>query len=355
MPYLLILLIGLLGGCVTLDSRDEAPAGTTVSGPKVTPVFYATCRKPSSKSGVYFGSERAELSYGSLDISIPARHLVGRKEAPSLLKFQYSEDHSKHIAIQWHNSYFHNAFYHYLNKALDQSGGKLMIFVHGYNVEFSDAARSLGQFATDLKYNPGVLFSWPSQGSLTGYTVDATNAEWAQSLFLDFLKDILDNTQAREIQIVGHSMGTRLITRGMATLAADRSREDMQRFGNIVLLAPDIDADVFRRDLAPRIESAQIPVTLYASSGDKALIASKAFNGYHRAGDSGEELVIVPGVETIDASEVAGGLLGHTYFAEDPRIIGDIYALLQANQRADQRFALAPVQSKDGRYWVFRK
>jgi len=169
------------------------------------------------------------------------------------------------------------------------------------------------------------------------------------------LSGILDNTSAQEIHVVGHSMGTRLIGRSMGTLASDRPEGDMARFREIVLIAPDIDSDVFRRDMAPRLERNNIHVTLYASSGDNALMASKAFHGYARAGDSGERLVIVPGVETIDASVVGGGLLGHSYFTEDPRIIGDLFSLLQSGQRADNRFALQSVSGKDGRYWVFRK
>jgi esterase/lipase superfamily enzyme len=96
-------------------------------------------------------------------------------------------------------------------------------------------------------------------------------------------------------------------------------------------------------------------VTLYASSNDQALLASKAFHGYPRAGESGTGLVVVEGVETIDASDISGGLLGHSYFAEDRRIMEDIFALLQTGQRADRRFGLEALESDQGRYWTFRK
>ena len=343
----------LLYGCASMDAAESV--GDAAS-PNLVNVFYATGRQPSKEADVYFGAERADLSYGNIDIGIPTRHLVGRMEEPSLLKFQSSPDASEHITIRWNSGYTQQAFYHFLNKAIDRSASKkLMIFVHGYNVEFAEAARSLGQFSNDLKFSPVLLFSWPSQGSLAGYTVDETNVEWAQSQFLELLSGILDNTSAQEIHVVGHSMGTRLIGRGMGTLASDRPEGDMTRFREIVLIAPDIDSDVFRRDVAPRLERNNLHVTLYASSGDNALRASKAFHGYARAGDSGEGLVIVPGVETIDASVVGGGLLGHSYFTEDPRIIGDLFSLLQSGQRADNRFALQPVTGKHGRYWVFRK
>jgi esterase/lipase superfamily enzyme len=94
---------------------------------------------------------------------------------------------------------------------------------------------------------------------------------------------------------------------------------------------------------------------MYASSNDRALLASKAFHGYPRAGESGDGLVVVDGVETIDASDVSGGLLGHSYFAEDRRIMEDIYSLLQGGQRAADRFGLETIDTPDGRHWTFRK
>ncbi|MBU0499247.1 MAG: alpha/beta fold hydrolase [Gammaproteobacteria bacterium] len=354
-PFFLAATLAILSGCATLAGPTSGSA-ETAPPPSLVNVFYATGRQPSQERNAFFGAERADLSYGMVDVGIPARHRVGRHEEPTLLRFEWYPNDHEHITAQRKTPYSRDAFYYYLNKAIAQSpGGKVMIFVHGYNTKFVEAARSLGQFANDLKFSPVVLFSWPSQGSLTGYTVDETNVEWAQSQFLELLNGIIDRTPAKDIYVVGHSMGTRLIARGMTTLASDRPSGDLIRFREIVLVAPDIDSDVFRRDVAPRLARTNIHVTLYASSGDNALMASKAFHGYARAGDSGEGLVVVPGVETIDASIATGGFLGHNYFTEDPRIMEDIFSLLQSGQRADKRFALHPLDGKDGRHWVFRK
>ena len=48
-------------------------------------------------------------------------------------------------------------------------------------------------------------------------------------------------------------------------------------------------------------------VTLYASSSDEALALSKQVHGYPRAGESGDQLVVVPGIDTIDVSAVNTG------------------------------------------------
>jgi len=53
----------------------------------------------------------------------------------------------------------------------------VLLFVHGYNVSFEDAARRTGQLAYDLGFEgPTVFFSWPSRGSVTAYTRRADRA-----------------------------------------------------------------------------------------------------------------------------------------------------------------------------------
>ena len=124
-----------------------------------------------------------------------------------------------------------------------------------------------------------------------------------------------------------------------------------ERLKEVILAAPDIDADVFKRDIAPALTSTGRSVTLYASSADVALAASKQVHGYARAGDSGAGLVIVPGIETIDATEVNTGLLGHSYFAESDIVLTDILRLIDQGVRANMRMGLRPVDARAGRYW----
>ena len=111
----------------------------------------------------------------------------------------------------------------------------------------------------------------------------------------------------------------------------------MPRFHEVVLTAPDIDADVFRRDLAPVIVAAADRVTLYASSNDEALIASRAVHGYRRAGDSGENVVVVPGVDTVDVSNVDTSLIGHCYYGNNRTVLADLFELIHSSTPPDQR------------------
>jgi esterase/lipase superfamily enzyme len=345
-------------GCSSLGSlRGPAPAAGAGPSPRQVDVFFTTNRAPEADSRVFFGTERGDMSFGITRVGIPPGHQVGRQEEPSLFKFEWSPDEHKHIKVREVTTLTREDFFKRLSLAVaDSPEGKVMIFVHGYNVEFPEASRLVAQFANDLKFaGPVVLFSWPSQGSLTGYTIDETNAEWSQAHLVELLTSLLENVPARNISLVGHSMGNRIIGNTMTLLASDRLYGDLIVFREIVMIAPDIDTDVFRQDMAPRLAQTGIHITVYASSNDRALMASKAFHGYPRAGETGEGLVVIDGVETIDASDVSGGILGHSYFAEDRRIMEDIFSLLQSGQRADNRFGLAAVESDRGRYWTLRK
>ncbi len=354
--YMALILLALLSGC-SITGGTPPQVAEIDQEPRLVELYYVTDRAPDADEGEYFSGTRGDLSYGLSRINIPPGHVMGEHEMPSLLKLEWATEKNKHISVHDVQSLNRDTFARRLGKAIEASpGNKVMVFVHGYNESFPETSRRVAQFADDLKFSgPVVLFSWPSQGSLTSYITDETNAEWAQSHFLEMMSVLLEQVPAHSIYLIGHSMGNRIIGDAMITLSSDRLESDLIRIREIIMIAPDIDADVFQREIAPRLARTGINMTLYASSKDRALLASKAFHGYARAGDSGEALVIVEGMETIDASDTAGGLLGHSYYAEDRRIMGDIYGLLQTGQRADDRFGLASIDTSQGRYWTFRK
>ena len=131
--------------------------------------------------------------------------------------------------------------------------------------------------------------------------------------------------------------------------------EESALFNQIILAAPDIDAEIFCRDLAPALTSSSNRVTLYASSNDQALVASKQVHGYARAGDSGAGLVVLPGIETIDVSRLDTSLLGHSYYGSSNPILLDIRQLIEFALPAAQRHWLLPKTHGELTYWVFER
>ena len=230
------------------------------------------------------------------------------------------------------------------------------LFVHGYNVTFADAARRTAQITFDLRFSgEPVFYSWPSQGTTTGYTVDEANIEWAKHNMKNFLKDYLTRTKADDIYLVAHSMGNRGLTKALIELM-NENPELKDKITEIILAAPDIDADVFKRDIAPKmVNKIGKPITLYVSADDLALIASRKVHGNKRAGDAGKGVVIVNGVETIDASGVDTSFLSHSYFATTSTIIADILDLIKSGKRATDRETLEKVSRDNVTYWKVKQ
>jgi esterase/lipase superfamily enzyme len=237
---------------------------------------------------------------------------------------------------------------------LASDGSNAFLFVHGYNVTFADAARRTAQMAYDLRFDGApVFYSWPSRGVTAAYTVDEQNVEWAERNLRGFLSDFFAESQARNVYLIAHSMGNRALTRALASVVEQRP-DVRSRLRQVVLTAPDIDADVFRRDIAPALIAQGAPITLYASSGDVALAASRRVHGAPRAGDSGRGLVLLSGIDTIDASDVDTSLLGHSYFAETRSVLSDMFYLFRG-MAPDKRFGLEQTDSNGLRYWRFKR
>lgn len=320
----------------------------------VVRVLFATDRNRTGATHptAMFGGKRSTLTYGTCDVSIPRDHRMGELESPSIWRFEFSEDPEKHVVLLAVDLQGRQQFLDAL-EARSRLAGKRssFVFVHGYNVSFEDAARRTAQISYDLGF-PGVpmFYSWPSQASTALYLEDEANIEWAERNLKSFLGDVLARSGDGEVVLIAHSMGNRALTRVVATLAGE-SPALRSRIKEIILTAPDIDADVFRDTLAPALIATRRPVTLYASSDDLALVASKKAHGYGRAGDSGAGLIVLPGMETVDATGVDTGLLGHSYFGDSRTVLSDMFYLLREGKRAAQRAGLKPVDGSNGRHW----
>jgi esterase/lipase superfamily enzyme len=321
-------------------------------------VFYGTNRAPArdfrqQPPGERFGGPVADrITYGTARVSIPRRHVAGELESPRWYLLEFKEDPRRHVVLQDVVRLPAAGFNAALAQRVGQSkDGNAFVFVHGYNVAFRDAARRTAQLAYDLRFDGApVFYSWPSQASLAGYFADERAIARSTPLIERFLADVADHSGARNLYVVGHSMGTRGLTRALRDLVVHRP--DLRgRFRGIILAAPDIDARVFREQLVPSLRQASRQVTLYASSEDLALKASRQVNGAPRAGDTSEGVVLVDGVDTIDVSGVDQSVLAHSYFMESDKVMEDIREMLRLQLPAGQRKPLRPVRQGARLFW----
>jgi esterase/lipase superfamily enzyme len=228
---------------------------------------------------------------------------------------------------------------------------EVFVFIHGYDVSFSDAARRAAQLSYDLSFRGvPILYSWPSKGELSAYPADEATIEWTTPHLKSFLERIANESRATTIHLIAHSMGNRALTAALSSIAKEHPRV-LPMFKQVFLAAPDIDVGVFKQ-LAATFPLSADHVTLYASSTDKALIASKKFHQGSRAGDSLVPVVITK-VDTVDATAVDTGL-GHSYYGDNRSILTDIFSVMQRYDSPAKRFGMQPNNPKNPTYWKFR-
>lgn len=227
----------------------------------------------------------------------------------------------------------------------------VLVFVHGYNSSFEDAAVRLAQLVADMGFDgTAVLFAWPSQGTLSGYVRDQQTARNAGWHLLHLLRDQLPQAQPDRIHVVAHSMGSEVLSRAFALMDP---RDSLPRLSQVVFAAPDVDARIFGREVLPIIRQRAAGVTLYASSEDEALRASRVLNGVWRLGLGGDSLTVLDGMTTIDATRVRGDILGHTLFG-NAALLSDLHALFTEGRAPTER-RLLQVRRGDGAvFWRFR-
>lgn len=331
-------------------------SASSASAPyKVVPVFFATDREKSAPAN-FSGARSDTISYGEVSVSIPRDHKMGELENPSWWNLRFTETPQKDVMLLSVSSESRDEFFAALRTKVSTSKRKsLLVFVHGFHVSFADAARRTAQMAYDLGFDGApVFFSWPSQDRVLAYTVDEQSIADAQPHLEQFLRGVLEQSNADNIYLIAHSMGNRGLTRALAALAATEPQE-VKRIKEVILAAPDIGTIEFTEQVVPGLRKLGAPITLYASSNDRALALSEEIHGGKRAGESGDHLVVLSGIETIDASNTDTDLVGHSYYGDRRTVLADMWYLVNGDMRAHQRCCLKPTLLHSQPYWVFLK
>ena len=222
---------------------------------------------------------------------------------------------------------------------------EVVVFIHGYNNTFNDAANATGSICRLLGGDfVCVVLTWPaggSRGAFLGYNVDRESGEFAVADMRKAIRAIGQTEGVRGVHIIAHSRGTDVLASAFQQLSAEAyvsrfSITENLKVRNIVLFAPDIDIDVaatkifdvFSDPDAPygakknpnaAIRQGSFHLTIYSSPGDQALgLSSSIFGSRLRLGQldlSGPEaraLRADPGhlVDLIEVDENTGAFGG---------------------------------------------
>ena len=321
-------------------------------------IFYATdrARTGSLRPNDFFGGERGELSFGAAEVSIPYSHKPGAIETPSLISFEISESPQKHIVLQSITTLEGDEALAAMREHVAKSGSdEAFVFVHGYNMPFSWAARRTAQLAYDLNFEGlPILYSWPSRGSPLDYMADTATVRLSGRRLSKFLDRIVASSGARRIHLIAHSMGNRALTDALELFALRRaSTADAAVFEQVLFTAPDMDAGLFN-EMLETIRPVAKRMTLYASQKDLALITSRSLHGgAPRAGQGGADILVSDGLDSVDMTALGEDMLGHDYFADHASALTDMLSLFWRDAPPTSRCGMVKRSKQDRSYWLF--
>jgi esterase/lipase superfamily enzyme len=348
----LLLLLGACGAAVNYGKiRHSELAADPVCNPTLTDGaaitgkehFIVTSRLPDCRGGtIALTNHRSEkVRYGRFAAPITVRSAKGNGVLLVPTAFQPKED--------WWIG---------LRDATNRKQGRVLLYVHGYRETIDSSSRDSAQIAALTVFDgPIIQYSWPSQGRLLSYAVDETNMYWDERNFRHFLQNLATQDWVKEIVIVSHSLGARLVIPAVEYVDRNSTNADASNISNIILASPDIDRQDFERDIIEEVLSARRVnndrrITVYASLKDKALALSRTIHGYPRLGSpycfdpfEAADLKTVghpercyaakgrytqepskSGFTLIDTSDVSSGGSGHSDYLRSPAACRDFAA-----------------------------
>ena len=111
------------------------------------------------------------MHIGTSDISIPLFHKRGDLERPDWFgSLFFDESPEKHFTILKTELFDKIKFINILQEKIGHSDQKdILLFIHGFNVDFKEAMLRTAQLGYDLNFKGGLtVFSWRSDGSFIG-------------------------------------------------------------------------------------------------------------------------------------------------------------------------------------------
>jgi esterase/lipase superfamily enzyme len=299
------------------------PIAERADGTSQVAVLAATTRaRSTTDEGEMFNGERADaVSYASILVSIPpdSAREIGKIQWPASARGDPKQNFVT-VAANFIEKPAFTAAIAATVKPIHK--GKVLVFVHGFNNRFDDAVYRLAQIVHDSRVPAlPILFTWPSRGEakLRAYTYDRESANYSRDALEELLDSLNRNPNVTEINLLAHSMGN------WVTLEALRSRyirpvHIADKVRNVMLVAPDVDVDVFRTQIR-RMGTQRPRFFLFVSQDDKALALSKTiWGGEPRLGD------VDPSQDPYRAE-----------FAEERIEVFDLTALQRAGDNAHDR------------------
>jgi esterase/lipase superfamily enzyme len=248
-----------------------------------------------------------------------------------------------------------------VNEALAKAKKKeITLFVHGFNVPFDNPVLT----SAELWYyqgfeGVGMSFSWPSSQKMLGYLDDIAKTHIASRHLTYLLRFLAVKTDAKKINIVAHSAGTRVLGRSLTDISLicgiadlEERKKNIQTFklGKIIFASGDLSRDDMGIYMEYGILDLSSKTIIYTSANDKALSFSDWLWNQERIGQleldpkkmtpvAFKFLSSHPELEVIDATDTPNSksLYGHVYFLESPWVSSDLLLALNLGLSSEER------------------
>lgn len=267
-----------------------------------------------------------------------------------------------------------------LRKSVQASPQKsALVIVWGFRDWFQSAALKTAYTAYVLDINtPVLLFDWPgNQGDgPRGYATARGLATQSGPDLGRTLTEVVRNTGAEHVWLMGSSLGCQTISDAMAWIATQPDPFGAgKKIDHVVFSAPDVSAQAFDDKFSERIQQLSRHLTAYVSSNDRALLMSHWLNRGRRLGRTAE--VAVPpedrsgqyefeeaaelldlqekgarNIAIVDATPINRTRNLHHFFTDSPEFFDDLYRRLQQPEN-DMNRLLHPLRTERGSaYWI---
>ncbi len=276
---IVLVLASLVAACAprpdvsVLNPVDRSPRYT-----QKVEMLIATTRGIGDPSNPFaLSTDRSwDLNYGMHTVSIPTHHKPGQIEWPD----QIPPDPAYHFVTTDRALLERQQFMSAMRRrAATDEKGRVMVFVHGYNMRYQEAVYWLAQIAHDSGFRgTPLLFAWPSRGQAPLYVADRESVTYSRDYLERFLLEIAALPEVREIDIIAHSMGAQLAVESLRQAGMKGDNSFGGKLHDVILASPDIDINVFRTQL-DAIGRLPRPMTVLVSGDDKALGLSKVLDG----------------------------------------------------------------------------
>lgn len=332
MSRTVVALIFAFNAACTAPPDRIAFSAVTPTAASVQEIYVTTSRLPSTEPADLSQDRNARVNFAKFDVSIPQTHQLGQIEWP---RDESRINAESDFAVVGQTYLATNErFVDALRRA---PGDEVALFVHGYNTTSSEALYRYAQIGHDFNItSPKILFAWPSAGRASGYVYDRDSVLFSRDPLAGLLTDISRQTD-KEITLMAHSMGTHLAMEVLRQLAMTGRRDVLDSLRAVVLLAPDIDPDIFRTQ-ANAVGDLPDPFIIMTNSNDRALNLSAFLNiGRQKVGDL-SRAADVAGFEItlFDFTELADGSnLDHLVPFTSPAAIGVLRDLVQSGQQGE--------------------